>query len=114
MNNSGRTWSMGLAAFLTLGVMIMWAPVDHGSAILVSQTTTELGDQHGHLNATDADCDGSTIGCCQMAHCCPCISVGPQVLPAVASGDATTPAPMVHGTGNNPQMVLPPPRSLPV
>lgn len=113
---SGRMWSMSLAVFLTLAVIFMWLPVNHGSAspcIHAAQTGTELNDAHGRINVTAADCAVCANGCCQMAHCCLGISVGPQGLPMFVGDDGTTPASAVRGTGDDPGMVLPPPRSLP-
>lgn len=116
---------MRLAALLTLAFVLVWPPVDHGSALTDNhgvqagthghRAHIEQNDQIRHLNVKlDADCDASAIGCCMMAHCCPGISVGPQDLPVFVRDDGATAASAVRGTGSDPGMVLPPPRRMPV
>ncbi|WP_209428176.1 hypothetical protein [Pararhodobacter sp. SW119] len=116
---------MGLAALLTLAFVLVWPPVDHGSAVSVNDgvqagthghhANIEENDQIRYLNVQlDADCAASAIGCCMMAHCCPGISVGPQDLPLIVCDDGATAASAVRGTGSDPGMVLPPPRRMPV
>ena len=116
---------MGLAALLTLAFVLVWPLVDHGSALSVDHGVQarmhshhahiEQSDQTRHLNVQlDADCDTSAIGCCMMAHCCPGISVGPQVLAVFVRDDGATAASAFRGTGSDPGVVLPPPRGMPV
>lgn len=122
MKMSAQMLRTGLAALLTLAFIVIWPPVDYGSASFshhAAQTGTHgqqtHTEQHGLLNIkTDADCDASAIGCCMMAHCYPGISVGPHDMPGFVSDDGTTAASAVRGTGSDPGMVLPPPRNLSV
>lgn len=125
MNTSARMLRLGWAALLSLVFAVTWLPVSHGSASPSDHAAlagtpghlahSERNDLLGPLTIkADADCDISAKGCCMTAHCCPGISVGLHDLPAFVSDDSPTSAPAVHGTGSDPAIVLPPPRSLPV
>lgn len=116
---------MGMAALLTLALVLVWPPVDHGSALSDNHgVQAEMHGHHAHAEqsdqalyrnvTSDGDCAASAIGCCMMAHCCPGISVGPQDLPVIVCDDGATAASAVRGTGSDPGMVLPPPRRMPV
>ncbi|WP_143145752.1 hypothetical protein [Devosia enhydra] len=116
---------MGLAALLTLALVLVWPPVDHGFASSDHHgVQAEMHGHHAHAEqsdqvlyrnvTSDGDCAASAIGCCMMAHCCPGISVGPQDLPVIVCDDEATAASVVRGTGSDPGMVLPPPRRMPV
>lgn len=115
---------MGLAALLTLALVLFWPPVDPGFASSDHHGVyagthghhahAQQNDQILHPNVTsDGDCAASAIGCCTTAHCCPGISVGPQELPVIVCDDGATAASAVRGTGSDPGMVLPPPRRMP-
>jgi hypothetical protein len=111
-----------LAALLSLAFVLIWAPFIAGSAssyhaaqagMLGHHADTEQADQHGRRTIkTEAECDASAVRCCMMAHCCPGMSVGPQDMPGFVSDDVSTAALAVCGTGCDPGLVLPPPRSL--
>lgn len=124
MKKSVRIWRMELAALLTLAFIFIWLPVEHGSASPYSHAAqtgtfghhahTEQDDQQSLFNGKmDADCHAAALGCCMMAHCCPGISVWPHALPVDADNDGTTAASAVHEAGNDPEMVLPPPKLCP-
>lgn len=114
-------WRIRLVASLTLTFVLVWPPVDHGSALSDNHgvqaglhgqhAPVDPSDQMRHHNVQlDADCDASAIGCCMMAHCCPGISVRPQDLAAFVRDDGATAASAVRGTGSDPGVALPPPR----
>lgn len=116
---------MRLAALLTLAFVLVWPPVDHGSALSDNHgvqagmhghhAPIDPSDQMRHLNVQlDTECDASAMDCCMMAHCCPGLSVGPHHPPVLVRDDGATAASVVRGTGIDPGMVLPPPRRMPV
>lgn len=116
---------METAALLTLAFIFIWLPVERASAspynhaaqagTFAHHAHTEQDDQHSLSNSKmDADCHAAAFGCCMMAHCCPGISVWPHALPVNADDDGTTAASAVQETGNDPEMVPPPPKRLPV
>lgn len=116
---------MGLAALLTLALVLVWPPVDHGSALSDNHgVQAEMHGHHAHAEQSeqilhsnamsDGDCAASTMACCTMAHCCSGISVGQQDLPVTARDNGATAASAVHCTGSDLGVVLPPPRRMPV
>jgi hypothetical protein len=116
---------MGLAALLTLAFVLVWPPVDprfassddHGvhAGTHGHHAHAEQSDQILHRDVTsDGDCAASAIGCCDTAHCCPGIAVGPHDLLLSVRDDGVIAASAVRGTGSDPGMVLPPPRGMPV
>ena len=125
MRKLERMCRMVLAALLTLAFVFVWPPIDPGFASSGNHGVhagthshhahIEQNDLILHLNVeSDADCDALAMGCCMMAHCCPCISVGPHDMPVTVRDDGATAASGVYGTGSDPGMVLPPPRRMPV
>jgi len=112
---------MAMAASLALAFAFIWPPANFGSPSLhdpaaqaeahAHQAHTKPNAQHSFLTVQmDAECDAAAAGCCMMAHCCPGISVGAHEMTTVTASDETTAATPVRGLGNDPGVILPPPR----
>lgn len=123
MKKSSPIWNMAMAALLALAFAFIWPPAKFGSPSSYDQAAQAEShthqahakpcDQHSLLTVQmDADCHAATLGCCMMAHCCPAISVGAQVITPVSASDETTAATPPPGLGSDPGVILPPPRRL--
>jgi hypothetical protein len=106
---------------MALAVILVWPPL--GSDAASSTDHAEITASHSHhahaqaisaervLHVTlDADCQHSVVGCCMMTQCHPGISVNAHEMTTVVARSETMVAPPVRGLGNNPGVILPPPR----
>lgn len=119
--HSVHVWRLAAAALMALCISLVWqlpgslGASSHAYAVVPTsdsshapaEATSSLSAMHVHL---EADCYDSTIGCCVMTHCHPGISVDPHEMTTVVARSETMVAPPVRGLGNNPGVILPPPR----
>jgi hypothetical protein len=109
MKRSDQTWRVALAGLMVLAVILVWPPL--GSDAASSADHVAITALHSHdAHAQDVDCQPSAVGCCMMTHCHPGMSFDAHEMTTVVARSETTVAPPVRGLGNNPGVILPPPR----
>lgn len=125
MEWSVQVWRVALAALIALAVILVWPPLGSEAA---SPTVHEASPAfHSHATRAeenspqrvihgnmDADCYTSAICRCAMTHCHSGISVEPHKMATFTFDDETIAAAAVQRLGSSPDVVLPPPRHLPV
>ena len=121
MKRSDQTWRLALAGLVALAVIFVWPPLKSDAASSTDHVAITALHSHGahaqdigakrvHHVTLDADCQPSAVGCCMMTHCHPGMSVDAHEMTTVVARSETTVAPPVRGLGNNPGVILPPPR----
>lgn len=107
-------------ALVSVFVLFAWlagqsvSPQSHAASDMhKSHLTLEDRTVHAHPHMA-ADCTGSTVLCCMMSLCHPAMSSDPVEIPVVLNAHATTASFATFDGGNDPAIILPPPRQLAV
>ena len=123
MKLSDLMWKIARTALFAFAVLFVWSPFDAGAASPYDQgvqSSPQIHQTHAAQNGQDgtsqvshyACCDAPSVGCCVMMLCHPALSVDAHRLPIVAADDATAAATELLGLGSDPEVILPPPRSV--
>lgn len=98
--------------------LLAWLPGEGLSSSTHVQISRAINADHivsapSH-SGKDTDCGGATVICCMMSMCHPAISIDPVEMPTVANLDEAASSVLVQSLGNEPAIILPPPREIPV